>query len=99
LEPSTTEILDVAPVDIFEALNKRIVAQIPDFILSSEFKDQGLEFAFHWVSEKGPSSQIRLSSGLSITPTVSLLLVYRKSSFKTEPSRILLKLARRWTYV
>ncbi|CEJ93824.1 hypothetical protein VHEMI09391 [[Torrubiella] hemipterigena] len=66
-----TELLDVAPVDLFNGLTKEFLKDVPDEMFPAHFKDQGLDITFHWVSEHGSAVPAKLSSGLTITPTDS----------------------------
>lgn len=65
-----TEILDVAPVDIFHGLSKNFIDPLPDALVGQEHKAQAMDFQFHWVSEAGPSEHAKLTSGISLKPTV-----------------------------
>lgn len=65
---SVTEILDVAPLDVFSGLSKHFVDTLPMELLTDEQRAQALDVDFHWVSESGQSGQ--LTAGATIVPTV-----------------------------
>ena len=68
---SVTELMDVAPIDMLHGLTKTFLDPVPDALVPPDLKSQALEKVhFHWVSEAGPSVPSRLTSGLSIIPTV-----------------------------
>ncbi|KAH6897384.1 class I glutamine amidotransferase-like protein [Thelonectria olida] len=66
----TTEVLDVAPIDLLHGLDRKFIDTFPDFVLSPELKAQGFDFDFHWVSETGKSPSL-LTSGIQLVPTDS----------------------------
>ncbi|UKZ75801.1 hypothetical protein TrVFT333_003495 [Trichoderma virens FT-333] len=72
---SVTEMLDVGPVDLLSAISSSLMKHMPDEIIPPEFKNQAIDFDFHWVSESGKTPSL-LSSNLSVIPT---------DSFKTCP--------------
>ena len=80
LKHRTTEILDVAPIDIFNALTKEFLHNFPEAVLPAHLKAQALDIQFHWVNETGV--QGKLTAGATINPTVRNLLVFtdRKAS-------------------
>ena len=64
-----TEILDVAPLDVFTGLSKEIVDNfLPDF-LTGDMAKQALDIEFHWVTEHGQDGV--LTAGATIKATVS----------------------------
>lgn len=65
----TTELLDVAPVDYFHALDKKFLRSFPDSLFSPDEKAAGLDFEFHWVAEKN-KAPCKLTSGGQLVPTV-----------------------------
>ncbi|KAI0012851.1 class I glutamine amidotransferase-like protein [Xylariaceae sp. FL0662B] len=73
---STTEILDVAPIDFIYRLSHAAVDVLPDELCPPHFKAQAIDLQFHWVSENGPVTNSQLTSTISLTPT---------DSFKTCP--------------
>lgn len=40
----------------------------------AEFEAQTIDMEFHWVSKNGTASPSKLTSGISLVPTVSVLL-------------------------
>ncbi|KAH7316868.1 class I glutamine amidotransferase-like protein [Stachybotrys elegans] len=68
---STTEILDVAPIEIFNSFSEDYLKGFPEEIVPKELKAQAVKFEFHWVSAAGPSGTERLTSGVNIVPTDS----------------------------
>ncbi|PMD37917.1 class I glutamine amidotransferase-like protein [Hyaloscypha variabilis F] len=64
-----TEILDVAPIDIFNALTKKFVHNFPEHVLPEHLRAQALDFEFHWVNETGKAAH--LTAGGIINPTDS----------------------------
>ncbi|OQN96624.1 hypothetical protein B0A48_17054 [Cryoendolithus antarcticus] len=67
LTNSVTEILDVAPLDIFSGMSKEFTKTIPDFLLPSSIKEQAIDVDFHWVTEHG--QEAKLTAGTIIKPT------------------------------
>ncbi|KAK4077773.1 uncharacterized protein Triagg1_3467 [Trichoderma aggressivum f. europaeum] len=65
-----TELLDVGPVDLLNAISTSFLKHMPDFIMPPELKRQSVDFDFHWVSETGKTPGL-LSSNLSVVPTNS----------------------------
>lgn len=65
-----TEILDVAPVDIFNGMSKNFLGDWPENFIPAELKDQCLDITFHWVNEKGGDA--KLTGGLTIKATVGV---------------------------
>ncbi len=68
---SVTEILDVAPIDLLNGLTSEFVKDWPHELMSASLQAQSVDIKFHWVTETGKSA--RLTSGMSITATVSKL--------------------------
>ncbi|KAK5172365.1 uncharacterized protein LTR77_004004 [Saxophila tyrrhenica] len=68
---SKTEILDVAPVDIFSALSKEFLHNYPAHMISDARKEQALECEFHWVTETGRPG--RLTAGAVVQATHSFI--------------------------
>jgi hypothetical protein len=64
---SKTEILDVAPIDVFAGLSKEFVHNFP--LISPEMTKQALDVEFHWVTEHGQHGI--LTAGATVKPTVS----------------------------
>ncbi|KAE9368232.1 class I glutamine amidotransferase-like protein [Stipitochalara longipes BDJ] len=69
LANSETEILDVAPIDIFNGISKKFVHNFPEGILPGHLREQALDIEFHWVNETG--KQAHLTAGGIINPTDS----------------------------
>lgn len=65
---SETEILDVAPIDIFNGLSKEFVSNMPDYLLTDDMRKQALEVEYHWVTENGEPG--RVTAGGKINATV-----------------------------
>jgi hypothetical protein len=63
-----TEILDVAPVDMFASLSKDFIHQFPSELVTDEMAKQALDVEFHWVTEHGQEG--KLTAGATIKPTV-----------------------------
>jgi hypothetical protein len=81
---SKTEILDVAPIDVFAGLSKEFVRNFP--LISPEMTKQALDVEFHWVTEHGQDGV--LTAGAIVKPTVS-------SDIRTSHSyRVLINVAR-----
>lgn len=68
MSASTTEILDVAPIDIFSGLSKEIVQNFPEDLLPARLRDQALDVEFHWVTEHGKEAKV--TAGGTIKATV-----------------------------
>jgi len=66
-----TELLDVAPLDFFSALDKHLVGPLPETIVDSRLKLQALDIQYHWVSQAGPGVPSMLTAGISLNPTDS----------------------------
>lgn len=66
---STTEILDIAAVDIFSSLSKEFVQSFPEHIMPKGFRDEGLDVEFHWVTEHGQDG--KLTAGGVVKASVS----------------------------
>lgn len=60
----------MAPVDMFNALNKTTIESIPDFLMSPDLKASAFDVKIHWVNETGKTA--RLSSGMTVQATVSI---------------------------
>ncbi|ATY61270.1 DJ-1 family [Cordyceps militaris] len=67
---STTEALDVVPVDLLHGVSQKFIEDMPTLI-PAPLQTQGLPIEFHWVSEHGRQDVRHLSSGLNVTPTDS----------------------------
>lgn len=65
---SITEILDVAPIDIFAALSVENVQNLTESLLTAHLREQALDVEFHWVTEYGQEAE--LTAGGSIKATV-----------------------------
>lgn len=65
-----TEVLDVAPIDFLTGISKQFADECPDELVPAELKVGAVDFEFHWVSETGPVENRRLTTGISLTPTV-----------------------------
>ncbi|KAH7040081.1 class I glutamine amidotransferase-like protein [Microdochium trichocladiopsis] len=66
---SITEILDVAPLDLFSGLSKRFVMDIPEAFLPQCHKDEALDIEFHWVSASGGAMELTAGVKLQTTNT------------------------------
>ncbi|KAK5047709.1 hypothetical protein LTR84_006374 [Exophiala bonariae] len=64
---SKTEILDVAPVDIFSGISKAFLPNLPGFMMSDKMRDEALDVEFFWVNESGDHAE--LTGGMSVKPT------------------------------
>ncbi|KAK4554980.1 hypothetical protein LTR86_007746 [Recurvomyces mirabilis] len=64
---SCTEILDVAPIDIFSGLSKEFLANFPPQLITEDTRKQALDVEFHWVNESG--AEAHLTAGATIKPT------------------------------
>jgi hypothetical protein len=73
----TTEILDVAPMDMFSSLSideDFLIPRdldMPAEVMPPEARAQKMDFKFHWVSEAGPPTLMKFTSGIQMLPTVS----------------------------
>jgi hypothetical protein len=65
----TTEILDVAPIDLLNGAAKEFTSELPDDLLAPELKAQAIDFEYHWVTETGVAPAL-LTSGIKMLPTV-----------------------------
>ena len=72
MQYSETELLDVGAIDLLNGMTTKFVKSVPDNYLSADLKAQALEIDFHWVNETGKTA--KLTSGLSVQPTVSNVL-------------------------
>jgi len=61
-----TELLDVAPVDLLNALSKKFAKTVAPFC-PGDLATQALDVEFHWVNETGKTA--RLTGGLQLLPT------------------------------
>lgn len=59
----------MAPVDMFNALDKRTVAMFPDYLMSPDLKATAFDVEIHWVNETGKPA--KLTSGMTVQTTVS----------------------------
>ena len=66
-----TEILDVAPLDVFTGLSKEIIQNFLPGFVTDEMAKQALDIEFHWVTEHGQDAV--LTAGATIKATVSAL--------------------------
>lgn len=64
----TTEILDIAPIDLLHGLTKESLDIFPPGSIPEEMRKQAIEIVFHYVSEKG--GMAKLTSGLTVECTV-----------------------------
>lgn len=70
---STTELLDVAPIDLFHGISSHFIPDMPDEFISESIKSQAIDMEFIWVSENGPKGKNGLTAGLTATPTVRFI--------------------------
>jgi len=61
-----TEILDVAPIDMFNAFSKKFAKQLEPFF-PGDIGSQALDVEFHWVNEAGKTA--KLTGGIQLVPT------------------------------
>ncbi|KAF4630640.1 hypothetical protein G7Y89_g7498 [Cudoniella acicularis] len=66
---SETEILDVAPIDIFNGLSAKFIKNFPPSILPDHLRAQALDVEFHWVNETGKPSPLTAGGVVNITDT------------------------------
>ena len=66
---SRTEILDVAPLDIFSGLSKEVIDNFLPGFVTPEMAKQALDIEFHWVTEHGQDGV--LTAGANVKATVS----------------------------
>lgn len=71
---SITELLDVAPVDLFNCITKEFLADFPDEAITQEEKKKALDIQFHWVNEGGKPA--KLSAGMTVLPTVGIIFPF-----------------------
>ena len=64
-----TEILDVAPLDVFTGLSKEIIQNFLPGFVTEDMAKQALDIEFHWVTEHGQDAV--LTAGATIKATVS----------------------------
>lgn len=67
---STTEILDVAPVDMIYSLSKNFIDTFPGDLFSPHYRAQAPDIEVHWVTEAGKAAPSRLTSNITLLPTV-----------------------------
>jgi len=78
LQPTTntkhreTEILDIAPIDTFNAISTKFVNNFPEGVLPEHLRAQALDVEFHWVNETGKPAA--LTAGAHVNITVGALL-------------------------
>ena len=82
---SVTEILDVAPTDIFNGLSKHFVDNFPGQMLTKEMRDQALDVEFFWVNESGKPAM--LTAGATIQPTVSCFFQFASHKLTNNSTR------------
>lgn len=68
---SVTEILDVAPIDMLGQISTSSGFDFPEELVPSDVRAQAVDFRFHWVTESGPGTKAKLTSGIRLEPTVS----------------------------
>ncbi|KAK7950889.1 class I glutamine amidotransferase-like protein [Apiospora aurea] len=66
----TTEVLDVAPIDLLNGMSKSLMDNVSPEFLPDGVKSKAIDIEFHWVSETGQGTS-RLTSDMSIVPTDS----------------------------
>jgi hypothetical protein len=66
---SVTEILDVAPVDIFNAISNHFIQNFPAQMLTDKMRETAIDTEIFWVNETGAPA--KLTAGATVTPTVS----------------------------
>lgn len=64
----TTEILDIAPVDVLTAMSKDAISIFPPEVVAEELKKQAVAVDMHYVNESGKPA--RVTSGMSLNVTV-----------------------------
>jgi hypothetical protein len=69
-----TEILDVAPLDVFSGLSKEIIQNFMPGFVTDDMAKQALDFEFHWVTEHGQDGV--LTAGATVKATVSNAFKY-----------------------
>lgn len=73
LYPSTTEVLDVAPIDVIHGIYTKFIEDWPEQVLPSALKKESLDMQFIWVSEHGAANgPMRLTSNMNIVATASI---------------------------
>ena len=65
---SETEILDIAPVDMFNGISKQNLQDWPAEIIDPRLKEEALDIKIHWVNQTGKPA--KLTAGLTLQPTV-----------------------------
>lgn len=78
LQFSKTEILDVAPIDVFAGLSKEFVQMFPPELVNADMAKQALDVEFHWVSEHGQDGA--LTAGATVKTKASEVIHAYKSS-------------------
>ncbi|KXJ96545.1 class I glutamine amidotransferase-like protein [Microdochium bolleyi] len=64
-----TEILDVAPIDLFTSISKEFTKDMPEYFMPQRFKQHAYDVEFHWVSATG--GLMNLTSGIKLQATHS----------------------------
>jgi len=65
----TTEILDIAPIDLIHGMARgEFVQNFPDEIIPPNLKAQALDTKFHWINETGKPA--KLTGGMNVEVTV-----------------------------
>jgi len=52
-------------------MSKHFTEPMPDELVPAHLKAQAVDLKFHWVSEAGPATPSRLTSGIALVPTDS----------------------------
>jgi len=52
-------------------MNKHFIQKMPDQLVPPHLRAEAIDIEFHWVSEAGPGTPSKLTSGISLVPTDS----------------------------
>ncbi|KAJ9650267.1 hypothetical protein H2198_010419 [Neophaeococcomyces mojaviensis] len=92
LVKDTTEILDVAPIDLLSAMSKSFIDDFPDDIMPPSLKSQALDIVWHWVNQDGTPAALTCGVSANITDTFETcppldIAIMGANSFSYEPSQ------------
>lgn len=63
-----TELLDIAPIDFFNAITTKFTKFVPEQVMPDEMRKQSLDVQFHWVNETG--NPAALTADMKVLPSV-----------------------------
>lgn len=75
--------MDLAPIDLLNAMGGDFLAELPDDVVSPAMKAQVQDIQIHWITENGDKA--RLTSNIVIEATVSIRPPARDHPFFLPP--------------